>query len=69
MMPVVHEGEREGGFVVGVHRSDPAFAQVRALWKQRYPQKPRVPTTEVDELDLMGAFATQFPDDSQPPKP
>ena len=60
--PVVHEGEHIGGFVVGVHRSEPYFAQLRALWKERYPSKRNPPTTEADGLKVIADFATQFPD-------
>jgi hypothetical protein len=66
-MPVVHEGERNGGYVVGVQRSDPNFALVRALWKERYPSKRPSPSTEADGLKIIADFAAQFPDHCKPP--
>lgn len=66
-VPVVHQGEHQGGFVVGVHRSDPYFEKVLALWKARYPSKRNPPDTEADGLKIIADFATQFPDDCQPP--
>ena len=65
-MPVVHEGEHNGGYVVGVHRSNPSFAQVRALWKERFPSKGLSPTTEADGLKIIADFAAQFPDHCKP---
>jgi hypothetical protein len=37
MVPVVHQGQRSDGYVISVHRSDPYFADVRALWKTPLP--------------------------------
>ncbi len=64
-IPVVHLGEHKGGFVIGVHRSDPSFPQLRALWKERHPSQRSPPTTVADGLKIIADFATQFPDDSQ----
>jgi hypothetical protein len=64
-VPVAHQDEYSSGFVIGVPRSDPYFAQLRALWKAHYPSKRTLPTTEVDGLNIAADFATQFPDDSR----
>ena len=37
LVPVVHQGESHGGFVISVHNSDPVFKVVRQLWKRHYP--------------------------------
>jgi hypothetical protein len=60
-VPVVHEGERNGGYVLGVHRSDPYFAQLRALWKNHYPSKRTSPSTVAEGTKIVADFATQFP--------
>lgn len=65
LVPVVHQGEHQGSFVVGVHRSDPYFKNVLALWKARYPSKRNPPETEADGFKRIADFATQFPSDSQ----
>jgi hypothetical protein len=65
MVPVVHQGERSGGYVISVHRSDPYFADVRRLWKERYPSKRTPPTMETDGLNIIADFARQFPEDSR----
>lgn len=65
VVPVVHQGEKSGGYVITVHSSDPYFAQLRALWKAHYPTKRIQPTTIADGLKIISDFATQFPDNSQ----
>jgi hypothetical protein len=63
VVPVIHEGEENGGFVIGIHCSDPYFKDVRALWKERYPSKKPPPARKADELKIIADFAKQFPDD------
>lgn len=65
IVPVVHQGENHGDFVVGVHRSDPYFKNVLVLWKAHYPSKRNSPETEADVLKRIVDFGTQFPSDSQ----
>lgn len=65
IVPVVHQGESNGVFVVGVHRSDPYFKNVIALWKEYYPSKRNSPEIEADVLERIADFARQFPSDSQ----
>lgn len=67
-VPVVHQGEDSGGYVAGIHRSDPYFKNILDLWKQRYPSKRQPPPERADGLKIVADFATQFPSSSQPPK-
>jgi hypothetical protein len=64
-VPVVHQGEHNGGYVIGVHRSNPYFGQLRALWKTHHPSKRTPPPTVADGLKIIADFATQFPDDNR----
>jgi len=64
-VPVVHQGEHTGRYVIGVHRSDPYFTDLRGFWKAHYPSKRTPLTTEADGLKIIADFATQFPDDSR----
>ena len=64
-VPVVHQGEESGGFVVGVHRGDPCFGNILSLWKERYPSKRSAPTIRAELLMVMANFGQQFPDSSQ----
>jgi hypothetical protein len=41
LVPVVHQGERTGEYVIGIHRGDPCYAQLHALWKKRYPYRKK----------------------------
>jgi hypothetical protein len=65
MVPVIHQGEEAGGYIVGIHRSEPYYAEVRTLWRQRYPTKKVSPTSDVDAFKVIADFATQFPADCQ----
>ena len=67
LVPVVHQCESAGGFVVGVHRSDPRFAELRALWKRHYPAKRILPTAPAEGLKIIADFAKQFPGDCRSP--
>ncbi|MGA7539544.1 MAG: hypothetical protein WBW93_12350 [Steroidobacteraceae bacterium] len=65
-VPIVHQGESTGGFIASVHRSESAYSQVRALWKQYYPRSRTGPNTaKADGLKVIADFATQFPNDCQ----
>jgi hypothetical protein len=63
LVPVIHQGEHSGGYVIGVHRSDPAFEELRMLWKERYPSERTPPTQIADGLQIIADFARQFPND------
>ena len=60
-MPVIHEGESNGGYVVGVERRDPRFKELQALWKAHYPSIQPSPAAASDGLKIVADFATQFP--------
>jgi hypothetical protein len=66
-VPVIHQGQKQGEFVIGVHRSEPQFADLRALWKTHYPSSRTLPTTEADGFQIIADFAAQFPEDCQTP--
>ena len=66
-VPVVHEGEHRGGYVVGIDRRDPYFRDVLALWRTRYPSARGAPHTKADGLKIISDFAVQFPEGSQSP--
>jgi hypothetical protein len=62
-VPVVHVGQSKGEFVIGVHRSDPYFKDLRKLWKQHYPRNRPAHPAESAGLQIAAAFGTHFPDD------
>ncbi|MGB8339506.1 MAG: hypothetical protein WCD07_08880 [Burkholderiales bacterium] len=65
LVPVVHQGEEHGGYVIGIHRSDPSFANIRTLWKKHYPSIEVPMSGKTNGLRIIEDFATQFPNDSQ----
>lgn len=62
LVPVVHEGQSTGHHVVEVHRGNPYFADIRELWRTRYPLAPRPPAARADASKIAADFASQFPD-------
>jgi len=63
-VPVVHQGEEVGSFVVNVERSDPHFADLSALWRVHYPSKRRPPANVANGLKVIADFHKQFPEDT-----
>jgi len=63
-VPVVHQGEEVGSFVIGVERSDPQFANLTALWRLHYPSKRSPPAKLADGLKVVADFHQQFPEDT-----
>jgi hypothetical protein len=63
MVPIVHLGEEEGGYVFGVNRGEPYFADLLKLWKENYRVRRSFPVAPVDGLRVIADFATHFPQD------
>lgn len=67
LIPLVHETEKSGGYVIGVNVGDPYFHDIRKLWRTHFPLSPAIVPQEADGLKIIADFATQFPDDCQAP--
>jgi hypothetical protein len=65
LVPVVHEGERAGDYIISVQRGQPYFDDLQALWSARYPEPHQPPPSEADSLEIVSHFAAQFPEDSK----
>lgn len=65
LVPVVHEGERSGSYIISVQRGQPYFDDIQTLWSARYPVPHQPPPSEADNLEIVSHFATQFPEDSR----
>jgi hypothetical protein len=63
LVPVVHECEEVGGYVIGVKCDDPLFAYIRQAWMDTYPAPPRVPSARVDGVTIVADFGGHFPED------
>ncbi len=64
LVPVVHEAQASGGYVIGIDQSQPYFRDVRRLWKAHYPSKPQSISLGMEELKVIADFAAQFPEDA-----
>jgi TPR repeat protein len=63
-VPVVHEGVRAGDFLVYMHRTDPRFSDIRALWRTRHPSNRAAPGVAGAGFKIIADFAVQFPQGS-----
>jgi hypothetical protein len=63
-VPVAHQGMRAGDFMVYMHRTDPRFSDIRALWKARHPSDPTASAVAGAGLKIIADFAVQFPQGS-----
>ena len=64
VVPVVHQGEKQGEFKIYLHCTEPRFSQIRKLWKQHYPAKTQRPVNErANGFKVIVDFAAQFPED------
>lgn len=59
-VPVIHEGEREGTYLVDVGRDNAYFEDVQELWRQRYPSPAQPPEYFHRKQDVLAHFAAQF---------
>jgi hypothetical protein len=63
LVPVVHEEEGKGGFMIGVHRGQPYFVDIPKLWREHYGAVPVRKSEPSDLLKIIGDFANHFPED------
>ena len=61
IVPIIHQGEKEGGFLIGVDKSDPYFADLLKLWNKHYGTK-RSLASSVEPLEIIADFAIHFPE-------
>ncbi len=59
-VPVIHEGEREGSYLVDVGRDNAYFDDIEELWRQRYPSSAQPPEYFHRKQDILAHFAAQF---------
>ncbi len=59
-VPVIHEGEREGSYLVDMGCDNAYFDDVQELWRQRYPTLAQPPEYFHRKQDILAHFAAQF---------
>ncbi len=61
-VPVIHQDETEGMFIIVIHKHDPYFKNILSFWKENYPKKRDIPKYKGDAFKIVADFANQFPD-------
>jgi hypothetical protein len=67
VVPVIHQSETTSSFAIEVDRSDPAFPDIRSLWKKRYPSTALAVAYASDPSTALAGFRLNFPEDRSPP--
>ncbi|MBI4205627.1 MAG: hypothetical protein HY527_11430 [Betaproteobacteria bacterium] len=62
MVPVVHQGEEKGEFVMGISRGEPYFHDLPKLWREHRGAVRTMKSERVGGLELIAAFGTHFPE-------
>jgi len=65
LVPVVHQGEENGGYVIGVARGQPYFEDIPKLWRKHYGQRRSIRSEPIDGLQIIADFGKHFPADCQ----
>jgi hypothetical protein len=63
LVPVVHLGEHNGGYVIGLTRGEPYFIDIPELWRQHYRTSSSRNIQEADGLEIVADFGKHFPND------
>ena len=61
LVPVVHEAEKSGGYVIGVSVGDPYFQDLRKLWRAHFPSSPATVLQETDGLKIICSPRNRWP--------
>jgi hypothetical protein len=63
LVPVVHEGEEKGGYVIGVHRGQSYFKEIPRLWREHSGTTRTIKSDPVEGSDIIADFGRHFPED------
>ena len=65
LVPVVHQGQDKGEFVIGVRRGQSYFEDIPKLWREHYGVTRSISSKPVDGLEIVADFGRHFPEDCQ----
>jgi len=60
-VPVIHQGEERGEFIIGCHADDLYFKDIQKFWKKYYPSTKKHRLSDAGGLERIADFATHFP--------
>jgi len=63
LVPVVHQSEQSGEYLIGVFRGEPYFFEIQELWKRHRGSARTFAAPPVGGLEIVADFATHFPED------
>ena len=64
-VPVAHQSEESGGYMISVNRGEPYFTDIIKLWKVHQGAKHTLAAPATSGLDIVADFARHFPEDCQ----
>lgn len=65
LVPIVHAGEENGGFVFGVGINQPYFRDLPKLWRKHRGKPRTVRIEKADGLRIIADFANNFPEEAK----
>ena len=65
LVPVVHQSEQSGGYLISVHRGEPYFVDIPERWNRHGGSRRTLVTPSVGGLEIVTDFARHFPADCQ----
>ena len=63
LVPVVHQSEEKGRYIVGVQRGQQYFADIPKLWRKHRGAQRTITSQPINGLEIIAAFARHFPED------
>ena len=61
LVPVIHQTQEVGAFVIGCTAGDPYFKDIQKFWKKYYPASKNHRLSDVGGLEIVADFGTHFP--------
>ena len=63
LVPVVHQGQDNGEYVICVRRGEPYFEDITRLWHEHYMATRSGRSDKADGLQIVADFGRHFPED------
>jgi hypothetical protein len=63
LVPVIHQGQEYGEFVIGLHRGEPYFLDIPAMWRKHRGTRRSICAEAADGIEIVVDFGRHFPED------